>query len=135
MQLPSRLLAVARRLAALVWLALVAAPVAMALGQFDGVYGGIVTIARNNGRIGLGEQLCSVSAVRATWPVVDNNIELSWQGSDWRVPVRPDGTISSSTLLNGITAVSASGKITGNAMILFYGTEACGYRFEGFRGG
>ena len=102
--------------------------------QYDGIYGGTTNIARNNGRLGFGEPLCSVTAVRSTWQVVDDVVQMSWNGSEWRVPVRPDGTISNSTTL-GTVSVSATGKITGNAMILFFGTEACGYRFEGIRGG
>jgi hypothetical protein len=103
-------------------------------GQYDGIYGGTTTIARNNGRLGFGEPLCSVTAVRSTWQVVEDVVQMNWNGSEWRVPVRPDGTISNSATL-GTVSVSATGKITGNAMILFFGTEACGYRFEGIRGG
>lgn len=110
------------------------APRAAALGQYDGTYGGTVTIVRNNARIGSGEPLCSVTAVRGAFQVVDSTILLVWNGSDWRVPIRTDGSISSSTSL-GAAFVSASGKVTGNAMMLFFGTQACGYRFEGFRGG
>ncbi len=110
------------------------ASVAMALGQYDGSYGGMTTIVRNEARIGSGEPLCTVTPTRNVWRVVDSNIQLVWQGVDWRVMIRPDGMIGSSGTV-GMAVVSASGKVTGNALVLFYGTESCGYRFEGFRGG
>ena len=110
------------------------APDTGAVGLFDGTYGGTTTIVRNNARIGSGEPLCSVTAVRGVFQVIDNTIQLVWDGSDWRVPIRTDGSISNATSL-GAAFVSASGKVTGNAMVLFFGTQACGYRFEGFRGG
>lgn len=110
------------------------APRADAAGLFDGTYGGTTTIVRNNARIGSGEALCSVTAVRATFQVAENTIQLVWNGNDWQVPIRTDGSISNSKSL-GAAFVSASGKVTGTAMVLFFGTEACGYRFEGFRGG
>ena len=54
--------------------------------------------------------------------------------SEWRAQIRPDGIISAATTLDGIS-ISATGKITGSAIVLFYGSEACGYRFDGFKGG
>ena len=105
-----------------------------AAGLFDGIYGGNTTLVRNNARIGSGEPLCSFTATQANWPVVENTIQLTWQGSDWRVPVRPDGTISNSATVGGFF-VSASGKVTGPSMVLFFGSQACGYRFDGYKGG
>ena len=114
-------------------LLLASAPV-NAADLFDGTYGGTTTLVRNNGRIGSGEPLCSVTATRANWQVVENTILLTWQGSDWRAPIRPDGTISNSATVGGFS-VSASGKVTGPSMVLFFGSQACGYRFDGFKGG
>lgn len=122
-----------RQLALVTLLGIFANP-ADAIGQFDGIYAGATNLVRNNARIGSGEPLCSVTATRATWQVAENAIMLTWLGSDWRVPVRPDGTISSSATIGGFS-VSASGKITGPSMVLFFGSEACGYRFDGFKGG
>lgn len=107
---------------------------AIAAGEFDGVYGGITTLVRNNARIGFGEALCSVTATRNAWQVVENTILLTWQGTDWRAPIRPDGTISTSATIAG-SSVSASGKVTGTTIVLFFGSQACGYRFDGIKGG
>ena len=60
------------------------APDTGAVGLFDGTYGGTTTIVRNNARIGSGEPLCSVTAVRGVFQVIDNTIQLAWDGSDWR---------------------------------------------------
>jgi hypothetical protein len=107
---------------------------ALAAGPFDGAYGGTTSLVRNNARIGSGQPLCTLGTNRARYLVSDSTITMIWQNSEWRAQVRPDGSIGASTTLDGIS-ISATGKITGTAMVLFYGSEACGYRFDGFKGG
>ena len=106
----------------------------LAAGPFDGAYGGTTSLVRNNARIGSGQPLCTVGTTRARFLVTDGIIAMTWLNSEWRAQVRPDGAISASTTLDGIS-ISATGKVTGSAMVLFFGSEACGYRFDGFKGG
>ena len=106
----------------------------LAAGPFDGAYGGTTSLVRNNARIGSGQPLCTVGTARARHQVTDSTIALTWNNNEWRAQIRPDGIISAATTLDGIS-ISATGKITGSAIVLFYGSEACGYRFDGFKGG
>ena len=109
--------------------------VAMAAGPFDGTYSGTVTLAHSQGGGKRSQQRpCNEppGGPTATRRVTNGNLTLHGAGGvAWNAQVGPDGKISGQATLNDTAVVSANGKISGDTMVLDYGTAHCGYHFEG----
>jgi hypothetical protein len=107
----------------------------IAAGPFDGTYSGTVALARSQGGGKRSQQRpCNEPAdgPAATRRVINGNLTLHGAGGvAWTAKVGPDGMISGQATLNEAATVSASGKITGDTMVLDYGTPHCGFHFEG----
>lgn len=117
-------------------IAIVVAMPAGAVGPFNGTYRGTVKLVRNVPLRPAAGPSCpgSGAGVPGTRTVVNSKIKMEWAGSDVELTVGPDGTASGSENVRRLQ-FSASGKITGNTMVLEYGGQFCGYRFEGQKGG
>ena len=105
-------------------------------GPFDGNYRGLSKQVMNSLPRGAAGSSCggNGTGVAAVRRVADNKIKMSWAQSDIEFSVAADGTISGRANA-GASQISASGKITGDTMVMNHSSQYCGYSFEGKKGG
>lgn len=105
-----------------------------AAGPYDGTYRGTVKLVRSTitpqGKADCGST--TAAGRQTTRRVADNKVTINYGGSDITFNVGADGTISG-TSTYGRNQLTATGRITASAMVMDYGTQYCGFHFEGSR--
>ena len=105
-------------------------------GPFDGNYSGeskmnIVRFPRGNTETRCGGNDSGLLPLRQ---VMDSKIKMRWGRNEIEFSVAADGVISGYATA-GAAQIVASGKITGNSMLMNHTIRSCGYSYEGKKGG
>jgi len=103
--------------------------------RYDGIYRGTLKLTRSLGRPGAGSGACTGNAEGTPWTrtITNGTIRMQWVDSPYELKVGFDGTIRGSASV-GISQITASGRITGNKLIMEYGSQFCTYLVEAQEG-
>jgi len=102
-----------------------------AAGPYDGSYHGTIKLTRSLGHAQRGAGACTGNAEGTPWnrTITNGVIKMQWVSSPYELKVGFDGTIRGSANV-GISQINASGKITGNRLVMEYGSQFCTYLVE-----